>query len=459
MESIANKNTGSKTELLKRAQEFREVGNIQGYLGIMEEIHNMEPNNLNHVIEIIETLIDLNRQNEGLIYIKKGFAIDPENEDLKRLKQFFSDQTDEKKLDYGEKDVEKFREIFQGREGVYAKQFLDRKGRWGYHPVHSHIDNSLISSHFDGDITLGLYFVRVDDTVLVSCIDFDLNKKIMQSDNLEKRKSARKTLQNYLSTVIYKCTDYSIPFLVEDSGNKGYHLWIFFTGGVSAKIVRNMLKSIMSQIESPPEGINYEIFPKQDKVKSGGLGNLVKLPLGVHRKTGKRGLFVDPITLCPLEDQFKPLYDLRRIDETTVREIESSITGKLVKREFDIKMFSESIQQLVSKCPVIEYMVNKSINEHHLNHSERVVLLYTISFIPKEGPLFLHSVISNCFDYDYSITEKHLKSRHKNVMSCPRIRSWLPEITRKVHCSCFFEERSGDYPNPLSASFHKYNDI
>ena len=35
------------------------------------------------------------------------------------------------------------------------------------------------------------------------------------------------------------------------------------------------------------------MFPKQIKVVEGGFGNLVKLPLGVHRKTGQRSYFLD----------------------------------------------------------------------------------------------------------------------------------------------------------------------
>ena len=36
-----------------------------------------------------------------------------------------------------------------------------------------------------------------------------------------------------------------------------------------------------------------EVFPKQDEVNEGGFGNLLRLPLGVHRRTGQEGFFVD----------------------------------------------------------------------------------------------------------------------------------------------------------------------
>ncbi len=37
---------------------------------------------------------------------------------------------------------------------------------------------------------------------------------------------------------------------------------------------------------------NLEVFPKQDRLAGKGLGNLVKLPLGIHRGTGRRSHFV-----------------------------------------------------------------------------------------------------------------------------------------------------------------------
>jgi len=37
---------------------------------------------------------------------------------------------------------------------------------------------------------------------------------------------------------------------------------------------------------------SVELFPKQSRVPTGSLGNLIKLPLSFHRKTGRRGRFI-----------------------------------------------------------------------------------------------------------------------------------------------------------------------
>lgn len=41
-------------------------------------------------------------------------------------------------------------------------------------------------------------------------------------------------------------------------------------------------------------GVVVELFPKQNEVKPGDFGNLMKLPLGLHRKEGKWSTFLKP---------------------------------------------------------------------------------------------------------------------------------------------------------------------
>lgn len=445
----SNLNETDINTLKSKAAESREQGAILDYLELMEEIHTREPGNMDHLVELIETLSDLNQWQQAEEYLDKALAMASDDQRLKRLQDFLHAREDKAPLKYEEKDLNRFLMLFRGREGVFARQALDNKGRWGYFPVHSPLDGSVVRSHLDGDLTAGLYFTRIDNTVLAGCIDFDINKRVLDSFEQEKIDRVRSDLNEYVIKAAEICSGLSLPFLLENSGNKGYHIWLFFDGGVSAKVARILLKSLLDKFGESPDGIHCEIFPKQDKVEPGGLGNLVKLPLGIHRKTNRRALFVHPQTLEILEDQFETLYQVNPVSESVIGEIIGKLQGTPEKKELNLDSFSKDIKDLVSNCHVINRLVNKAVTEKHLTHSERVVLLYTVSFIPKEGPLFLHNVVSNCSDYDYEITEKFIKKRHDNSMSCPKVRQWLPEISRAVSCSCFFDDVPGKYPNPL----------
>ncbi|QBD83659.1 hypothetical protein EPA93_33030 [Ktedonosporobacter rubrisoli] len=63
-----------------------------------------------------------------------------------------------------------------------------------------------------------------------------------------------------------------------EASRRGGHLWIFFTQPLPAAQARTWL------LPWCPVGI--EFYPKQDQ--STGYGSLIRLPLGVHRLTGKR---------------------------------------------------------------------------------------------------------------------------------------------------------------------------
>jgi hypothetical protein len=90
---------------------------------------------------------------------------------------------------------------------------------------------------------------------------------------------------------VFKC------LLAENSGGKGYHVWLFLDRPLPAAQVRAWVRDGFMPLWEEAIGKftsmhPLEIFPKQDTVDEGGFGNLVKLPLGVHAKAGNKSYFV-----------------------------------------------------------------------------------------------------------------------------------------------------------------------
>jgi hypothetical protein len=97
-----------------------------------------------------------------------------------------------------------------------------------------------------------------------------------------------------------------IPVAVAYSGGKGLHVY-GFTGSKPAPVVRTLALGVMEEMFSwqPTRGENFwkhtdpgvmpnitiEVFPKQDTVGEDGFGNLMALPLGIHKLTGQRKYF------------------------------------------------------------------------------------------------------------------------------------------------------------------------
>lgn len=76
-----------------------------------------------------------------------------------------------------------------------------------------------------------------------------------------------------------------ITAYIEES-SRGGHLWLF-TPLLPGATLRRFGKALIQKYRLPP----LELYPKQDRLITGP-GSLVRLPFGVHRKTGKRYGFI-----------------------------------------------------------------------------------------------------------------------------------------------------------------------
>jgi len=163
----------------------------------------------------------------------------------------------------------KYSELFIGRPGYHALAY--KKGR-GYRPIKRPLSPLIIRKHLVGDIVAGLYLIRPKDNG-VRLVAFDID----QDDPSLSKTIARNAVIDVPDTSV----------LIERTGGRGWHVWIFFDDWIEARLARAFMRSILEGIE-----LSYpvELYPKQDRIRAEGLGNLVRLPLGVHQRTGNTGV-------------------------------------------------------------------------------------------------------------------------------------------------------------------------
>ena len=96
-----------------------------------------------------------------------------------------------------------------------------------------------------------------------------------------------------------------IPVAISFSGNKGVHV-TGFTGSEAAAHVRSAAHDVLDAIgsftplrgsnffapENPEMSLSIEVFPKQESIDADKLGNLVRLPLGINRKSNGASCFL-----------------------------------------------------------------------------------------------------------------------------------------------------------------------
>ena len=155
--------------------------------------------------------------------------------------------------------------MFFQRRDLYPRQLDD--GR--YICIQKPLKSWHVAAHLRGEITLGTYVLSADS--LARFIVFDADD--------EARFDRLKEMARYFSG--QGATGYL------EQSRRGGHLWLFFANLVSGSKARSFGHGLIDIF-----GLHgIELFPKQNRLK-GGPGSLVRLPFGIHRRTGQRYGFI-----------------------------------------------------------------------------------------------------------------------------------------------------------------------
>jgi hypothetical protein len=157
-------------------------------------------------------------------------------------------------------------DVFIQRHDLYARQ-LDN-GR--YVCVHEPLTQAHLEAHLRGNITLGTYMLDAESHGRFLVLDAD-------DDPNWRRLQAASTALEGMGTENYL-----------ERSRRGGHLWLFFDEALPGREIREFGQGLLSHFNID----SVELFPKQNRLKTGP-GSLVRLPFGVHRRTGKRYGFYD----------------------------------------------------------------------------------------------------------------------------------------------------------------------
>ena len=242
-----------------------------------------------------------------------------------------------------EKKIVLFRKLFRGREDVYSRRWERMKtGKSGYQPACKNewhpgicdkprikcgeclnkdylpLTDEVTRNHLLGhepekvidhkpvrDFTIGIYPLLRDETCWFLAIDFD-----------------KKTWIEDISAFLDACRSMNVPAALERSrSGTGGHVWIFFSEPVQASLARKLGSLLLTEtMERRPEiGLeSYDrLFPNQDTLPRGGLGNLIALPLQNKPRERGNSLFLDE-NFSPYGDQWDFLSTLRRMSRFEV---------------------------------------------------------------------------------------------------------------------------------------------
>lgn len=160
--------------------------------------------------------------------------------------------------------VQTYAATFISRSDMYPVQRAD--GR--YLSLVKGLTLNTVASHLHGSVTLGAYALDRNSRARWICLDADTSEHWAGLLELARR---------------LKAQDFT-PYL--EPSRRGGHLWLFFAP-LSGADARRFGRALLDTHHLT----GLELFPKQDRLATGP-GSLVRLPLGIHRKTERRHHFV-----------------------------------------------------------------------------------------------------------------------------------------------------------------------
>lgn len=288
---------------------------------------------------------------------------------------------------------EKLYEKIVSRSDAYAVQ----TGDGSYLKQESQLT---LDDYIDDNRTIGAYLLNRNSEVKCFCIDIDVNKDALGKEDMNFFLSILREQTKQIKSVF---SNENIPTLTEFSGRKGYHIWGFLKSPVAADKVRIMLKELEKKFEPIDDKLHWEVFPKQDQVAEGKFGNLIKLPLQIHKVSGKRTYFVDENFTEHIPKSI-PVIDISVFKKSESEKIEKK------RSQGHSSVSPHNMERMIIGCAATQKLIERAESEHHLEHHERIWIANLFVPFGEKGKKKIHDIFKDLSDYDKGKTNSQIDS-------------------------------------------------
>ena len=358
-----------------------------------------------------------------------------------------------------EVSIQDYMDLFVGREDTYARETYGSGNKRMSEQVPEPLTEEMIRQHLSGDVILGTYVQRPNGTSKYVVFDIDISKKILlQYDYGSSEFNAYKqNAAEHASKLCKILQRMGMTGYIEDSGFRGYHVWVFFTGWIPVRYINRFTECVQKELGDSGDGITMEVFPNSARIRTGKFGQKIRLPLGVHIRTGNRSYFVD-VQFRPITDYKDYFSGVAKFSLNAVQKVlgmylpETKEQEKYKEVDTDLEKFGtlpETVRIVLEKCSLMRYLCQKAASTGYLSHFERMSILHVFGHMGDEGREFVHTVMAFTLNYQYDTTEKFILKIPEKPISCAKLREQYKLITAEYGCSCNFKRTKNCYPSPV----------
>lgn len=211
---------------------------------------------------------------------------------------------------------------------------------------------------------------------------------------------------------------------------------------LAADLVHRACRLLVTRHAPAHPELALEAFPKQGKVEPDRLGNLVKLPLGIHRRSGRRAVLLDEAGFA-VADPWPLIAAQPRINREALVDAMADHASAPDEPSLDAH---PALEKLRDGCAVLALLIAKARDERRLTHDEQIVLAHSLGHL-EDGPALVNAAYACCPEIP-----RHAwlgKTFRGHPISCAKVRQRIPAVTARVPCHCLFPDMRGSYPNPL----------
>lgn len=198
------------------------------------------------------------------------------------------------------------------------------------------LNDGMIKRHLQGEITYGIFSGGYFNKFMTFDVDYNDDEPM-----------ARWVTLKVVDTLVREFNIRRSDIHVSLSGSKGYHIDLFFDKPLQVADTEAFYHKVMSEVGELPDGGEVEFRPTWTQG--------VKLPLGVHQRTGNRCWFVDNQTLEPIKS-FDYILDIEPMDSSGIMSIDFDLSRdqaeefERVVQETDISANTETVSEALRKA-------------------------------------------------------------------------------------------------------------